>query len=227
MQRSLPTIRPLSLRASLHIHSTPTRSTLATSRVTTILPIRPPKTTIRRQRRVGSSHHNHTFVILSRYYWLVHATSRQTGSTLRTARRRRRIATGKATTMCFGSRRKDEADAMRSRELDKIIKADEKRMAKEVKLLLLGTYLSAPAKQFRTMASHTARTDHANLSVPCCRRWRVWKIDRVETNEVDLRHRLQQDRKAGMETSCLQQHCPIIPNDTRCHEGTGYFLREA
>lgn len=43
--------------------------------------------------------------------------------------------------MCFGSRRKDEADAMRSRELDKIIKADEKRMAKEVKLLLLGTYL--------------------------------------------------------------------------------------
>lgn len=42
--------------------------------------------------------------------------------------------------MCFGSRRKDEADAMRSRELDKIIKADEKRMAKEVKLLLLGTY---------------------------------------------------------------------------------------
>lgn len=28
---------------------------------------------------------------------------------------------------------------MRSRELDKIIKADEKRLAKEVKLLLLGT----------------------------------------------------------------------------------------
>lgn len=43
-------------------------------------------------------------------------------------------------TMCFGSRRKDEVDATRSRELDKIIKADEKRMAKEVKLLLLGTY---------------------------------------------------------------------------------------
>lgn len=40
--------------------------------------------------------------------------------------------------MCFGSRKKDEADAMRSRELDKMIKADEKRMAKEVKLLLLG-----------------------------------------------------------------------------------------
>lgn len=41
--------------------------------------------------------------------------------------------------MCFGSRKKEEADAMRTRELDKMIKADEKRMAKEVKLLLLGT----------------------------------------------------------------------------------------
>lgn len=41
--------------------------------------------------------------------------------------------------MCFGNRKKEEADATRSRELDKIIKADEKRMAKEVKLLLLGT----------------------------------------------------------------------------------------
>lgn len=41
-------------------------------------------------------------------------------------------------TMCFGSRKKEEADATRSKELDKILKADEKRMSKEVKLLLLG-----------------------------------------------------------------------------------------
>jgi len=42
--------------------------------------------------------------------------------------------------MCFGSRDKgDESGAARSRELDKIIRADEKRMSKEVKLLLLGT----------------------------------------------------------------------------------------
>lgn len=41
--------------------------------------------------------------------------------------------------MCFGSREKtDEVGAARSRELDKIIRADEKRLAKEVKLLLLG-----------------------------------------------------------------------------------------
>jgi len=41
--------------------------------------------------------------------------------------------------MCFGTRDKeDAAGAARSRELDKVIRADEKRMAKEVKLLLLG-----------------------------------------------------------------------------------------
>lgn len=40
--------------------------------------------------------------------------------------------------MCFGSRKDDDEGAARSRELDKLIRADEKRMAKEVKLLLLG-----------------------------------------------------------------------------------------
>lgn len=40
--------------------------------------------------------------------------------------------------MCFGSRKTDDAGMTRSRELDKMIRADEKRMSKEVKLLLLG-----------------------------------------------------------------------------------------
>ena len=41
--------------------------------------------------------------------------------------------------MCFGGRdRENEAEVARSRELDKIIRQDEKRMSKEVKLLLLG-----------------------------------------------------------------------------------------
>ena len=44
--------------------------------------------------------------------------------------------------MCFGGREKtDEVGVARSRELDKVIRADEKRMAKEVKLLLLGMHL--------------------------------------------------------------------------------------
>ena len=42
--------------------------------------------------------------------------------------------------MCFGTRDKGQDDngAARSRELDKTIRADEKRLSKEVKLLLLG-----------------------------------------------------------------------------------------
>lgn len=42
-------------------------------------------------------------------------------------------------TMCFKSRKTDEEGLNRSRELDKVIRQDEKRLAREVKLLLLGT----------------------------------------------------------------------------------------
>lgn len=42
--------------------------------------------------------------------------------------------------MCFGSREKDNTGAARSRELDRVIRQDEKRMQKEVKLLLLGNH---------------------------------------------------------------------------------------
>lgn len=47
--------------------------------------------------------------------------------------------------MCFGGRDKEqEAEAARSRELDRTIRADEKKMTKEVKLLLLGELLRNP-----------------------------------------------------------------------------------
>lgn len=42
--------------------------------------------------------------------------------------------------MCFGRKNKDEDGAARSRDIDRLIKQDEKRLAKEVKLLLLGEY---------------------------------------------------------------------------------------
>lgn len=41
--------------------------------------------------------------------------------------------------MCFGSRNKGNPSDVRSRELDRQIRQDEKRLSKEVKLLLLGT----------------------------------------------------------------------------------------
>lgn len=53
--------------------------------------------------------------------------------------------TANAINMCFGGRGKgDDPDGIaRSRELDKIIRADEKRLSKEVKLLLLGMHCNA------------------------------------------------------------------------------------
>jgi guanine nucleotide-binding protein subunit alpha len=54
--------------------------------------------------------------------------------------------------MCFGGREKDDAGAARSRELDKVIRQDEKRMAKEVKLLLLGMH--APRSRHSCHALH-------------------------------------------------------------------------
>lgn len=54
--------------------------------------------------------------------------------------------------MCFGGREKgDEAGAARSRELDKMIRADEKRMSKEVKLLLLGAGESGKSTVLKQM----------------------------------------------------------------------------
>lgn len=54
--------------------------------------------------------------------------------------------------MCFGSRDKgDDSGVARSRELDKIIRADEKRMAKEVKLLLLGAGESGKSTVLKQM----------------------------------------------------------------------------
>jgi hypothetical protein len=89
--------------------------------------------------------------------------------------------------MCFGSRDKgDESGVARSRELDKVIRADEKRMAKEVKLLLLGANIHSSARPAVSSAELTWLG--AN-----CRCWRVWKVDSAEADEVDLRPRVQQE----------------------------------
>lgn len=53
--------------------------------------------------------------------------------------------------MCFGSRSKGDEDAARSRELDKTIRADEKRLAREVKLLLLGAGESGKSTVLKQM----------------------------------------------------------------------------
>lgn len=41
--------------------------------------------------------------------------------------------------MCFGSGSKENPEAKKSKEIEKQLREDQKRLAKEVKLLLLGT----------------------------------------------------------------------------------------
>ncbi|ROW08162.1 hypothetical protein VPNG_06928 [Cytospora leucostoma] len=53
--------------------------------------------------------------------------------------------------MCFGRRNKSEADAERSQELDKMLRADEKKMQREVKLLLLGAGESGKSTVLKQM----------------------------------------------------------------------------
>jgi len=55
--------------------------------------------------------------------------------------------------MCFGGREKrvDEVGAARSRDIDKMIKADEKRMQREMKFLLLGAGESGKSTVLKQM----------------------------------------------------------------------------
>lgn len=45
--------------------------------------------------------------------------------------------------MCFGSGNKEDPEAKKSKEIEKQLREDQKRLAKEVKLLLLGTDIAS------------------------------------------------------------------------------------
>ncbi|OAA59050.1 G-protein alpha subunit [Niveomyces insectorum RCEF 264] len=53
--------------------------------------------------------------------------------------------------MCFGRRSKGDEEAARSRELDKAIRSDEKRLSREIKLLLLGAGESGKSTVLKQM----------------------------------------------------------------------------
>lgn len=76
--------------------------------------------------------------------------------------------------MCFGIRSKDNGDNIRSRDIDRVLRQDEKRMAKEVKLLLLGTYTptchlrALQAAEDRFFFFHRRRRHGSVLEACCC-----------------------------------------------------------
>lgn len=51
--------------------------------------------------------------------------------------------------MCFGNANKEDPEAKKSREIEKQLREDQRRMQKEVKMLLLGARASPPSPALR------------------------------------------------------------------------------
>ncbi|PHH67457.1 hypothetical protein CDD81_71 [Ophiocordyceps australis] len=69
--------------------------------------------------------------------------------------------------MCFGSRSKHSGDLSRSRDIDRVIRQDEKRMQKEVKLLLLGAGESGKSTILKQMKLIYSQGFNKNERLEC------------------------------------------------------------
>jgi len=100
--------------------------------------------------------------------------------------------------MCFGggSDKDDEAAAAKNRDIERIIRADEKKAAKEVKLLLLGKTTKQPTNP--NLRTHILRFYY--------RCWREWKVDHLEANAFDLCYGFLKERARRMARNHFQQH---------------------
>lgn len=114
--------------------------------------------------------------------------------------------------MCFGGGpdKGEEAAAIKNREIEKVIRADEKKAAKEVKLLLLGK-LATYLQPFCAIWQLTLRYYR-------CRR--KWEVDDPEADAVDLCHRLLKARTRRMACHHFQQHLGRFQDHHRCHGGS-------
>ena len=86
--------------------------------------------------------------------------------------------------MCMGG--DGDADVKRHNEIEKLIRQDEKRMSKEVKLLLLGTSHTAATTAAATASIAMRGTGWLTIN----RGWREWKVDYPEADEADSHVRI-------------------------------------
>lgn len=130
--------------------------------------------------------------------------------------------------MCFGGGDSgvDQEAVVKNREIEKVIRADQKKAAREVKLLLLGEQNSpqpphclsipnclffSPVSQFPipTMPSPASlgwfSEGQKGLTMACVRRCRrERKIDSAEADAADLRAGLLEGREGGMARDHIQ-----------------------
>ncbi len=89
--------------------------------------------------------------------------------------------------MCLGPRDKDDSGVTRSRDIDRGIRQDEARLAKEVKLLLLGK-----RRRLNDDAGHCCPPSlRPNSLTSSPRSWRVWKDHDPQADATHLLEELQ------------------------------------
>jgi hypothetical protein len=93
-----------------------------------------------------------------------------------------------------------------------MIRADEKKAAREVKLLLLGEHI------FCIPASHREEYLIQVLMSPH-RRWRKWKINSTQADAIDIRPRIFEGREGRMAWHHIQQYPECFQSCPRCDGG--------
>ncbi|GJC98503.1 guanine nucleotide-binding protein alpha-2 subunit [Colletotrichum higginsianum] len=106
--------------------------------------------------------------------------------------------------MCFGARKQDDGSAARSRDLDRLIRQDEKKLSKEVKLLLLGAGESGKSTVLKQMKLIYAQGFSKNEKLE-------WKP--VVFNNIVQSFRLIQDAmtEMGIEFSNPENEASTLP----------------
>ena len=109
--------------------------------------------------------------------------------------------------MCFGNANKEDPDAKKNREIEKQLREDERRMQKEVKLLLLGMDCAG-----------NGMVEHILITSRC---GRVRQVDSVEADALDTHQGLPATRTQAMEGHHLPESAACLPSGLRRYGGAG------
>lgn len=118
--------------------------------------------------------------------------------------------------MCFGNGNKEDPDTKKSKEIEKQLREDQRRMQKEVKLLLLGK---------DTYKTRITLTEAQWPWLTPCRCRRVGQIDSTEADATDPHQGIPTARAETMEGHHLPEPAACLPGRLRCHGRAGGRLR--
>jgi hypothetical protein len=109
--------------------------------------------------------------------------------------------------MCFGNAQKEDPDAKKNREIERQLREDQKRMQKEVKLLLLGKAI--------------VRCEDDDCADHLTRRGRVGQVDGAEADATHSHQGLPVAGAETMEGHDLSESASRFPSGVWCYGGAG------